>query len=212
MDMKRVISIEDYHWRANNVYTPVYPFLSKKIIERFGIVEGICLDVGCCGGYFGISMATLTNLKIILMDIDDTALKIARAKVSENNLGDRIQVAFGDVHEIPLLDSSVNMVISRSSLQFWDDYTKAFGEIFRVLVPGGAAYIGSGFGNIEIKTEVGKTMREIDPLWGIAKDSNKPEDRVIKLEEAMDKNGICQYEIINDDGGVWLALRKPSIK
>jgi len=208
--MKDVITLEDYHWRAENVYTPIFPVIAQQIIDRFGITEGICLDAGCCGGYLGIAMARLTNLAVILMDIEEEALKIADSKILENNPGNRIRTLLGDVHKIPLESESINIVISRASVQFWDNWTKAFSEIYRVLAPGGAAYVGGGYGTPELRARVGNIMKKYDPGWGGKHNGDNPQEREARFRTAMEEAGIARYEIISDSSGSWLALSKPA--
>ncbi|MDR3555775.1 MAG: methyltransferase domain-containing protein [Syntrophobacteraceae bacterium] len=52
----------------------------------------------------------------------------------------------GDVAAIELPDYSVNLVVSRGSVFFWEDCRGAFKELYRVLAPGGVGYIGGGLG------------------------------------------------------------------
>ena len=74
----------------------------------------------------------------------------------------RTSTILGDVQNIPIEDESINLVISRGSLWFWEDKKKSFEEIYRVLTDGGIAYIGCGFGDEKTKNEVYEKMTEID--------------------------------------------------
>ena len=59
----------------------------------------------------------------------------------------RIIPLLGDVHAIPAGEETFDLVVSRGSYHFWNDLPAAFREIFRVLKPGGIAYIGGGYGS-----------------------------------------------------------------
>jgi hypothetical protein len=39
---------------ARDVFAPVYPAIAEQIIVRTGVVRGVCLDIGCGGGYLGL--------------------------------------------------------------------------------------------------------------------------------------------------------------
>lgn len=38
---------------ARGVFAPVYPVIAAQILDRTGIRKGVCLDIGCGGGYLG---------------------------------------------------------------------------------------------------------------------------------------------------------------
>jgi hypothetical protein len=38
---------------ARGVFAPVYPVIAGQIIARTGVTRGVCLDIGCGGGYLG---------------------------------------------------------------------------------------------------------------------------------------------------------------
>ena len=48
---------------------------------------------------------------------------------------------------MPFPDDTVDLVVSRGSIFFWDDPAKGLSEVARVLRPGGKAYIGGGAGS-----------------------------------------------------------------
>jgi ubiquinone/menaquinone biosynthesis C-methylase UbiE len=206
--MSKVIPLQDFIWRAENIYTPIYPVIARQIIDRFGITCGLCLDVDSCTGQLGIAMAKLTNLKVILMDIEEEALRIADSKIFENRLGTRVRTMWGDVHNIPFETSSIDLVISRASFHFWDDMKKAFREIHRVLMPGGGAYVGGGFGTQALRTMVECKMKKIDPKWGETNTQRLRDQKRAAFIRAMKALGIKQYEVIEGHSGIWLTMMK----
>lgn len=48
---------------------------------------------------------------------------------------------------MPFPDNSVDLVVSRGSIFFWDDPVKGLQEVYRALRPGGKAMIGGGAGS-----------------------------------------------------------------
>ncbi|WP_434510367.1 class I SAM-dependent methyltransferase [Desulfitobacterium sp. AusDCA] len=203
-------SVEEYDGIAEDIFGPIYPIIVGQITDKCNITTGICLDIGCCGGHLGVAMAQATNLQVILMDRLENALKIADARIIQKGLQKRMCTLLGDVHQIPLPGNSIRLVISRGSVPFWQDRPRAFQEIYRVLAPGGAAYIGGGFGSMEQKERIAQLMKEKDPSWGKDK-KYPPENRNKRLAEEMREAGIGIYEAINNESGNWMCFRKPII-
>ena len=88
-----------------------------------------------------------TGHPVIMIDPNAKAmgegLDAARAKGFE----DRLAAVVGVAEKLPLPDNSVEFVVSRGSIFFWDDPPKGLREVYRVLRPGGKAYIGGGAGS-----------------------------------------------------------------
>ena len=137
--------------RARGINAPMYDYYAEKIKEKTGITKGVCLDVGSGGGYLGLSLAKITDLDFIFLDISEKALERAKVHIVEDGLQNRAKTLLADVHSIPLEDGSIDLVISRGSIPFWKYPAKALQEIYRVLAPGGKAYVGGGKGSPEIR-------------------------------------------------------------
>lgn len=159
------INVEEFDRVAREVFAPIYPVITEQIKQKTGITRGTCLDIGCGGGYLGIALAGITELFIYLFDKSPEMLEIATRNIAGHGLQKRARTLLGDVHEIPLKDQSVDLVISRGSIFFWENQQKAFQEIYRVLAPKGVAFIGGGFGNAELKKLIDARMAQKDRNW-----------------------------------------------
>lgn len=62
------IDAKSFDQVARTVFAPVYPVIARQIIERTGITHGVCLDVGCGGGYLGAALARATDLFVHFFD------------------------------------------------------------------------------------------------------------------------------------------------
>lgn len=193
---------------ANGPFLPVYPVIAQQIKERTGITAGICLDIGSGGGHLGLSLAQITDLNIVLMDILQDALTIAETRAAERGLDQRASTLLADVHEIPLEDESVNLCVSRGSVWFWEDQVKAFQEIYRVLVPGGMAYIGGGYGTKELKEQVDKNMMERDSDWPNTRRKIVEGNTVERFTQVTVEAGITDFDIKEDEKGIWVIFKK----
>jgi len=204
---KEKIDAASYENTIKNVFAPIYPVIAENIIKKTGICRGICLDVGAGTGHLGITLSKMTELKVILLDKSYDMLLIADRNIVYENLDDRVISLMGDVHNIPLSDNTIDLVISRGSMVYWRDKERAFKEILRVMSVGGSAYIGGGFGNIELGKKINIKMREIDINWD-KNIRNKIEKTDIDYGEILKKLKVKNYEIIKDDANMWVNFVK----
>lgn len=198
---------EEFDLIAREVFAPIYPVIAKQILEQTGIERGICVDIGCGGGYLGLSLARASALKVFLMDNDIEMLTIAKRNIQEQNLDQQVHILTGDVHSIPLETGSIQLAVSRGSLFFWDDPAQAFREIFRVLAPGGCAVIGGGFGNAELKKQIDRKMTARDPQWPEKTrqriGTNAPE----KYRQLLLQAEIHNFDIKQGEAGMWITFK-----
>ncbi len=197
---------------ARGVFAPVYPVIAGQIISRTGVTRGICLDIGCGGGYLGLSLARTTELFVHFFDPSPEMLAIANRTIAESGLQARADTLQGEVSAIPLPDASVNLAVSRGSIFFWEDLPQAFREIHRVLAPDGWAYIGGGFGSRELKESIESEMSSRnqggDDFCARVRRNLGTETRG-RFETALETAGIASYIILHsDDIGLWLIMRK----
>lgn len=205
--MKGATNPQSFDRIVREVFAPIYPTIAEQIKEKTKITRGKCLDAGCGTGALGRAMARISDLEILFFDQSDEMLTLARQYAQEESLIDRSTFIQGDIHSINIDDNSLDLVISRGSSPFWDDWNKAYGEIYRILKEGGMAYIGGGFGNRELREKIVATMSQNNPDW-----RNSFKDRIGPEREALP--GIlsalnpAHFHIINDDSGFWAVLTK----
>lgn len=201
------IDVLDFEKTTKEVFAPVYPVIAKQIKDRTQIANGLCLDVGAGTGHLGIELAKITNLEVYLLDQSQDMLSIADQNIASNGLESRVKTVLGDVHSIPIKDQYVDLVISRGSLFFWEDKKKAFREIYRVLTPGGTAYVGGGFGTGELKRKIDVEMQKRDKYWrkNIVDKISKTNIDYYELLKAID---IVNIRIINNEANMWVIIKK----
>lgn len=193
---------------ASNVFAPIYSVIASQIKEKTNINEGVCLDLGSGGGHLGVEMTKITNMFTYLLDKSPYALKIADNRIESNNFNNRMKTVLGDVHNIPFKDETLDLVISRGSVWFWENQVKAFKEIYRVLSIGGSAYIGGGFGNARLKKEVFEKMEVMEKDWEGRRKSIVKDNCAEKFNRLLNEADIPSYKIIDDDSGLWVFIRK----
>jgi arsenite methyltransferase len=122
----------------------------------------VVLDLGCGAGTDVLIAAQKTGPGGRAIGIDMTPAMLARAGASAREMG----LANVDLHEslietLPLEDGSVDLVISNGVIDLVPDKDAVFGEIDRVLRPGGRLQIA----DVVIHTEVSADARERIDLW-----------------------------------------------
>lgn len=192
---------------AREVFAPAYVALAEQIKEATGITRGICLDAGAGGGYLSIALASVTNLDIILLDQSQEMRNVAERNIVEAGLEKRLRTILADIHEIPLDDCSVDIVVSRGSVFFWEDQARAFREIYRVLAPGGVTFIGGGFGSVELKKRIDESMMARNKDWLDITRDRMSVGTMKKFQAALDKAEV-PYEIRQIEAGFGIMIKR----
>jgi SAM-dependent methyltransferase len=108
---------------------------------RFAFLQPgeVVLDVGSGAGIDSILAARRVGPtgKVIGLDIVEAMGDRARANAIEAGVEGWTEVLQGEMEQIPLPDSSVDVVISNGVLNLSGRKSRALAEIYRVLVPGG---------------------------------------------------------------------------
>lgn len=201
----------NYDETACGVNAPIYAYYAGKIKTQTGIFTGVCLDAGSGGGYLGLALAKITDLDFIFLDISAEMLKLADRHIAADGLGGRAKTLLADVHRMPLADASIDLVISRGSIPFWKDPATALKEIYRVLAPGGKAYVGGGRGTPEIQRQIAAKRKEMGLApSGSRKRKGGPPERMAgrDYDAVMQQAGIRSYEIQRGDDGMWIRMWK----
>lgn len=189
---------------SKTLFKDIYPLIARQIVERCGIKEGICIDIGSGPGALAIAVARITGLMIYSLDISAKMQEIAWKNIEEEGLSHKITPVKGDVHQLPFNDDFSDLIISRGSMVFWEDKETSFREIYRVLKPGGQAYIGGGFGSAELREKIKRASAENQGSGQV----KIPRVNVEELEKILNQTEINNYQIINDSSGLWILIKK----
>ena len=120
------------------------------------------LDVGCGAGMDLLLAARSVGPGGRVVGVDFTEAMRRRATSSARALGfDHVDVRAGDALDLPVEDSSVDVVISNGVLNLVPDKNRAFREIVRVLKPGGRLQLG----DIVVAHELSEAIRRDIDLW-----------------------------------------------
>jgi SAM-dependent methyltransferase len=197
-----------FYQNATGRFAPLYPALAKQIVEDYGVTEGVCVDVGGGCGSLAIELAKITNLTVYVLDIDPVAVALCNLLAEEAGLQERVRAVQGDAQDMLFRDGFADLVVSRGSIFFWPDPYAGVRESYRILKPGGVAFVGGGFSRL-----MAPEVR--DPLvqWAREKKAAHPDSfRAMDgpgILAAAAEAGIEQIRVI-DDGEFewWVEMRK----
>lgn len=120
------------------------------------------VDIGCGAGTDLLLAAHQVGRQGRAIGIDMTAEMRERARAGAHQCAlDNVEVLDGEATDLPLDDSSVDVVISNGVLNLVPEKMQAFGEIRRVLRPGGRLQIADIVAGVELSESI---RRDID-LW-----------------------------------------------
>lgn len=208
-DAERMISA------AEGTLLPVYAPLAKEITDTLDLSskQGIGIDLGSGPGTLIVELCQRTKLHWINADINPHFFPYFMRKAEAAGFGGRVSAIRADAQALPFRSDYADVVVSRGSFHFWPDKCKAFGDIYRVLKPGGVAYIGRGLpGNMpfDVAGEVRRTHGS-GPKYDV-------DETAKELRAVMKALGVADYTVRrphagNEAGvnyGIWLEFHKPS--
>lgn len=206
--MKEQADIDAFLAISREVFAPLYPFYAERFLARSGIVAGRCLDLGCGPGALGLAVAEASRCRLVLLDREPAMLRAAAGQTAERGLADRVGLLLGDVHALPLANDSVDLIVSRGSLMFWDDLPRAFAEVDRVLAPAGRAYLGGGLGPPELRQAICREMAKRDARWRAGTPpAPRPGTDSDSHVRALAVAGIVDFTVTREDTGHWIEIR-----
>lgn len=199
----------DFARIAEEIFAPVYPVLAEQISRETGITAGLCVDIGAGPGHLGLALAQQQPaLQVVLYDAAEDMLELARKNSCARRLTERVRTQHGPAERLPFPDQSARLAVSRGSIFFWDDQVQGINEIHRILAPGGAAFIGGGFGNAELQAQIQEAMKTVAPDWDDRRRERLEQQGCQHFEEMMKKTQVTEYRILKSEAGLWIRFEK----
>jgi len=127
-----------------------------------------------------------------VIGIDFTESMIEKARMNSEKMGyNNVEFRFGDIEEMPVVDSSVNVVVSNCVLNLVPNKEKVIAEISRVLKPGGHFSIS----DIVLVGELPEALRQDAEMYaGCVAGAIQKEDYLNQISNAGFKNITIQKE------------------
>jgi SAM-dependent methyltransferase len=132
--------------------------------HRMGPIEAgaVVVDIGCGAGMDLLLAAKSVGPRGRAIGVDMTETMAVKARASAHAAGvENVEVRLGDAMALPLEAASVDFVISNGVLNLTSDKAVAYGEVFRVLKPGGKFL----YADIVVANELSESIRKDIDLW-----------------------------------------------
>ncbi len=202
-----------YERHISGHFAPMWEPMARQMVQEYGLGKGIAVDIGSSSSPFLIELAALTEMRGYAVDINPWALRLLGVFVDEAGLTGRVIPVEGDWQDLPFSDNFADFIFSRGTIPFVPDQVQAIRETYRVLKPGGIAFIGhGGFGTL-----IDQEDRELLVQWRLGWDAggrDRPEGwdgpKEGMTELAM-QAGLPDgsYKLITESPvGWWLEIRK----
>ena len=206
------INAEKFDRLAKTVFAPVYPVIAEQILETTGVREGCCLDVGCGPGDLGFALLQQTDLAVGFVDASADMVKLVSDTIESRHLQHRCHAVCSSVSEVEVAPNSVDLIVSRGSVFFWEQPEQSFSLLYQTLKPGGWMYIGGGFGNQQLLDQViadFKARGEVDSFLARI-ERNLGDTSRLRLSDVLKNVGINHYSVRHSDAiGLWFVVQKP---
>ena len=103
-----------------------------------GVCAGDVLEIGPGPGYVGLEwLKACPEGRLTALEISPEMIAMATKNAAGYGFSARVLYAEGNALEMPFADDSFDAVFSNGSLHEWEDPARVFGQIARVLKPGG---------------------------------------------------------------------------
>ena len=193
---------------------PVYGPLAEYVVDRFDLrqTEGVGIDLGSGPGTLIVELCRRTeNLHWVNADINPHFFPYFLDLAEKHGFDGRVSAIRADAGNLPFRDNYAAVIVSRGSYHFWDDTAAGFSEIYRVLEPGGVAFIGRGL-SPNLPPEMARKVRS-------AQDKNMdydPQQKADEMRKALQEAGIENYTVHTPDPdgagdvnyGLWAEIHK----
>lgn len=135
-----------YNALAPSLFRPLYQRVAadvRELPDLAGMPEiSAVLEIGSGPGELALEIArTLPGVEVVGIDLAEAMIERAADRARAERLGERVRFELADAAAMPLGDGSFDVIVSTLSLHHWSDPGTVFGELGRVLRPGGIALI-----------------------------------------------------------------------
>lgn len=189
---------------TRNAFRPVYDLLAQQILDKTGVLKGICLDLNSYGGHLGLALAQQSKLRVCLFEHSPTLHRLTEQNIIRQQLDNRVVAVCGDADRIPLKNDNVDLVVSHKTTRAWVDQPAILREIWRVLTPGGYLYLGSGFGSRNLRMLVVEKMQRFVPGW----QADAVQINTKRFRQALRKADLPAARCRHDESGSWFIVQK----
>jgi ubiquinone/menaquinone biosynthesis C-methylase UbiE len=133
-------------------------------------IGGNILDIGTGPGRLPIEIAKqVKNVKVFGIDMSEDMVRIAKKNADRAEVSDRVEFRVRSAYNTGFDNNSIDLVVSTGTLHHLSQPLVAFDEMYRILKPGGEAWLFDGRKDVT-REDFEETVRSL----GIEKDIPVP--------------------------------------
>ena len=106
-----------------------YPYVVQDVLKYCKPQKGFWIDLGAGKAQLTIPLIEATGNPVVMIDPNEESMSEGLDAARQKGLQDRLGAVVGVAEAMPLLDNSVDLVVSRGSIFFWDDQAKGLQEV-----------------------------------------------------------------------------------
>ncbi|HLD99185.1 MAG TPA: arsenite methyltransferase [Bdellovibrionota bacterium] len=157
----------------------------------------IVLDLGSGGGFDAFLAVRQTGLEGRVIGVDMTPEMIALARKNAQKLGlNNVEFRLGEIEALPVLNDSIDVIISNCVINLSPEKMKVFREAVRVLKPGGRLAVSDVVASAKLPNEIKSDIQllsgcisgasEIGELESMLKTAGFEEIRITPKEQSRE--------------------------
>lgn len=203
-----------YEKATRLVIESYYSGVAEEIVSSFR--GGLLLDLGTGPGYLPIEIVRMSSaISCDGIDLSGRLIKMARSNALKAGVAGRLNFEVGNAAKLRFEDESYDMVISTGMLHMLKDPVKVLMECYRVLRPGGEAWIydparvSSQMDKVKWKASLNVMERLSYVLFRLYLRISPPHTYGREqVEEMIAATKFKEYEIEEEDREIKVKLRK----
>ncbi len=203
-----------YEKATRLVIESYYSGVAEEIVSSFK--GGLLLDLGTGPGYLPIEIVKRSSaISCDGIDLSGRLIKMARSNALKAGVAGRLNFEVGNAAKLRFEDESYDMVISTGMLHMLKDPVKVLMECYRVLRPGGQAWIydparvSSQMDKVKWKASLNVMERLSYVLFRLYLQISPPHTYGREqVEEMIAATKFKEYEIEEEDKEIKIQLKK----
>ncbi len=204
----------------NRIFASWFKVIADEIESRG--ISGNILDIGTGPGRLPIEIARrIKDARLFGLDLSDDMIAIARGNAAREGVGGRVEFKVANACATGFESNFLDLIVSTETLHHIPKPVDAFNEIYRVLKPGGQAWIFDGRSDATME-EYDQTarmlgidalplpMRLVKRFWAHGHTGLKTAEYFSgKIARAISESLFTKADIRTEGAFIRIELKKP---
>lgn len=137
----RMLKLLQIIW-GDGFLSPGGPQAVRAIVAGLDLAGKTVLDIGCGVGGLDEVLAGEFGARVVGVDVAQLVVKLGQERIARSRLKERLAIRLIEPGPLPFADASFDVVFGKDAWLHIPDKAAFFGEVFRVLKPGGIVACG----------------------------------------------------------------------